>query len=293
MDEQKFGTIAPPVSELKRVIRILQGRRVVVVAGMVILLLILTALFAPAIAPYDPYKQNLMESLEHPNRSHLLGTDPHGRDVLSRIIYGTRISLEVGIIAVGIGSAMGIILGLCAGYFGSWLNTIIMRTMDGLLTLPPLVLAVALAAVLGGGLKSVMIAIGVGLVPIYARVMCAQVLAVKENDYILAARVFGAGNMRIMFRHILPNCFPQMIVLITLNMGYAILAEAGLSFLGLGIAPPGAAWGSMIHEGYRYLLHYPVLSFAPGLCVMLVVLSFNIVGDGLRDALDPRLRGTL
>jgi ABC-type dipeptide/oligopeptide/nickel transport system permease subunit len=168
-----------------------------------------------------------------------------------------------------------------------------MRFIDSLMAFPMILLALIIAAMLGGGLTNVMIALGVGLLPAYARLMCGQVLSVKEDDFIMAARSMGSGNIRMMLRHILPNCFPPLIVLVTMMMGMTILAEAGLSFLGIGIEPPGAAWGAMVNDGYDYLLTHPILSFAPGLAIMLVVFSFNMVGDGLRDALDPRLRGTL
>jgi peptide/nickel transport system permease protein len=168
-----------------------------------------------------------------------------------------------------------------------------MRFIDALMTFPMILLALIFASLLGGGLKNVMIALGISLLPGYARIMCGQVLSVKETDYIIAEHALGARNLRVMLRHILPNCFPPMIVLITLQMGAAILAEAGLSFLGIGIEPPGAAWGAMVNDGYHYLITNPILSFAPGMAIMLVVFSFNMVGDGLRDALDPRLRGVI
>ena len=222
-----------------------------------------------------------------------MGTDPLGRDELSRIIYGTRTSLLVGIISVGVAAFFGMMLGLIAGYLGGITNTLIMRFIDALMAIPPIMLALAIGVALGGGLSNVMISLGISLIPTYARLMCGQVLTVKQADYVTAAEVIGGSNLRIMLVHIFPNCLSPLIVLITLNLGFAILSEAALSFLGLGIRPPGAAWGSMVNDGYRYLLTNPILSFAPGLCVMLVVLAFNIVGDGLRDALDPRLRGTL
>jgi peptide/nickel transport system permease protein len=283
----------PPINEWRRFVRVLAGRRLVLFGVAVIVVLIVLAIFSSLIAPYDPYRQELKRNLDPPSREHWLGTDALGRDELSRIIFGTRISLQVGIVAVGIAAVAGLAMGLLAGYFGGWINTIIMRFIDALMAIPPIVLALAFAALLGGGLTNVMISVGISMVPVYCRLMCGQVLSVKQNDYILAGRVLGAGNLRIMLQHILPNCFPPLIVLITLNMGQAILIEAGLSFLGLGIAPPGAAWGSMINDGYRYLSSNPILSFSPGVCIMLVVFSFNMVGDGLRDALDPRLRGVL
>ena len=279
--------------EFKRFLRVFLSRKVVIFGAAVILLLIITAIFAPLFAPYDPYAQNLSEALQGPSRAHLLGTDPLGRDELSRIIYGTRISLLVGVVSVGVAAILGMLLGLIAGYFGGFINTVIMRFIDALMAIPPIMLALAIAAALGGGLMNVMISLGVSLIPTQARLMRGQVLTVKQADYVTAGEVIGAGNLRIMLVHIFPNCLPPLIVLITLNLGVAILAEASLSFLGVGIRPPGAAWGSMVNDGYRYLLSNPILSFAPGFAIMLVVLAFNFVGDGLRDALDPRLRGTL
>lgn len=280
-------------NEFRRFLRVFLGRKVVIFGAVIILLLIITAIFAPLFAPYDPYKQSLGEALQGPSGAHLLGTDPLGRDELSRIIYGTRISLLVGIVSVGAAAIIGMMLGLVAGYFGGFLNTVIMRFIDALMAIPPIMLALAIAAALGGGLMNVMISLGISLIPTQARLMRGQVLTVKQADYVTAGEVIGASNMRIMLKHIFPNCLPPLIVLITLNLGVAILAEAALSFLGVGIRPPGAAWGSMVNDGYRYLLSNPVLSFAPGLAIMLVVLAFNFVGDGLRDALDPRLRGTI
>lgn len=284
---------APRYSELQRFFRVLFARKVVVAGTLTILILMVVAVFAPLVAPYDPYKQNLVNALEPPSWKHPFGTDPLGRDVLSRIIFGTRVSLQVGIISVGVAGLVGMTLGLVAGFLGGWINTLIMRFIDALMAIPPIILALAVAAALGGGLGNVMISLGIALVPTYCRLMCGQVLSIKQNDYILAGRVIGSGNLRLMLAHVLPNCFPPLIVLVTLNMGYAILAEAALSFLGIGIAPPGAAWGAMVNAGYRYLLSQPLLSVVPGLCIMLVVLSFNLAGDGLRDALDPRLRGVI
>jgi ABC-type dipeptide/oligopeptide/nickel transport system permease subunit len=291
--DSSFEELLPRTAEWRRILNVLFSRKVVLLCSVILGLLIGVATFAPFVAPYDPYKQNLSRGLQQPSKEHLFGTDALGRDVLSRIIFGSRVSLQVGIISVGVAAVAGMILGMLAGFFGGWINTIIMRFIDALMAIPPIILALALAAALGGGLNNVMISLGISLAPTYARLMCGQVLSTKQTDYVLACRVLGAGNLRIMFRHILPNCFPPLFVLITLNMGYAILAEASLSFLGVGISPPGAAWGAMVNEGYRYLLSNPILSIMPGLCIMLVVLSFNIAGDGLRDALDPRLRGVL
>jgi peptide/nickel transport system permease protein len=280
-------------SGFRRFLRVFFGRKVVVVGAVIILMLILVAVFAPLVAPYSPYKQNLRAVLQKPSLQHFLGTDQLGRDVLSRIIYGTQVSLAVGIVSVGFGSLIGMMLGLLAGYFGGILNTLIMRFIDAMLAIPPIMLSLAIAVALGGGLWNVMVSLAISFVPVQARLMRGQVLTIKQADYVMAAEVIGAGHLRIMLRHVFPNCLPPLIVLMTLNLGIAILAEAGLSFLGVGIRPPGAAWGSMVSEGYRFLLVNPLLSIAPGLCVMLVVLAFNVVGDGLRDALDPRLRGTI
>jgi peptide/nickel transport system permease protein len=283
----------PHVSEFQRFRRVFFGRAVVVFGFIIILALLITAIFAPLLAPYDPYQQDLTSLLQHPSAQHWLGTDEIGRDVLSRLIYGSRTSLMVGVVAVGVAAVFGVTLGLISGYFGGWPDTIIMRIIDALMAIPGLVLALVFAAVLGGGLTNIMIAVGISLVPTYCRLMRGLVLAVKQSDYILAAHSLGSKDMRIMLRHVLPNCLPPLIVLVTLQLGMAILIEAGLSYIGIGIAPPGAAWGSMVNEGYRFLQMNPVLSFAPGLSIMLVVLAFNLVGDGLRDALDPRLRGIL
>jgi peptide/nickel transport system permease protein len=281
----------PRVSEARRIFRVMFGRWVVVFGAVIILALIMTAAFAPWIAPYDPIKTDMVNSLQQPSREFLLGTDILGRDVLSRIIHGTRVSLLVGVVATSIAALFGMSMGLAAGHFGGWINNVIMRITDALMSIPPIVLALAIAALLGGGLRNVMISIGISMVPTYCRLMCGQVLSIKQSDYITAAVAGGASDTRIMLRHLLPNSFPPLMVLITLNMGIAILAEASLSFLGIGISPPAPVWGAMVSDGYRYLNTNPVLSFAPGVAVMLVVLAFNLVGDGLRDALDPRLRG--
>jgi peptide/nickel transport system permease protein len=281
------------LSEFQRFRLAFFSRKIVIVGFVIIAILILTAILAPIIAPYNPYKINMQASLQTPNAQHWLGTDRVGRDTLSRIIYGTRSSLMVGIVAVGIAAVVGITLGMVTGYFGGWVDIVLMRFIDAQMTIPGLMMAMVFTAMLGGGLKNVMIAIGMAMVPTYARLMRSQVLAKKQTDYILAAQSIGAMNLRIMLKHIFPNCLPPMIVLVTMNLGTAILSEAGLSFIGIGLSPPVAAWGSMVSDGYSFLRVNPVLSIAPGLCVLLVVLSFSMVGDGLRDALDPRLRGTL
>lgn len=284
---------APRVSEFRRFRRVFFGRGVVIFGMAVLLVFIIVAIFAPFLAPYDPYEPALGKGLLGPSKEHLLGTDALGRDTLSRIIYGSRTSLMIGLIVVFAAAIIGVSLGLVAGYYGGWVHTVIMRVIDALMAFPMILLALVIAALLGGGIKNVIIALTVGLVPVYARLMCGQVITGKENDYIMAGRAVGASNLRIMIRHLIPNCFPPLIVLVTMMLGATILAEAGLSFLGIGVEAPIAAWGSMVSDGRDYLLRAPILSFAPGLTLMLVVFSFNMVGDGLRDALDPRLRGVL
>ena len=284
-------TVQPGVGEFRRLITVMSRRWVVVGGLVVIVALVITAVFAPLIAPHDPYEQNLKTMLAQPSTTHLLGTDELGRDLLSRVIYGARISLLVGIVAVSIAGTLGMALGLIAGYSGGMTNTIIMRFTDALLSLPPLVLMLAITAVSGGGLFNVLLALGISMMPTYCRLMCGQVATLKANEYISAARSMGSGNLRIMWRHLLPNAFPPLLVLLSINLGTAIMMEASLSYLGIGILPPTAAWGGMVSSGYRFLLSNPIISFAPGCAILLVVLSFNMAGDGLRDALDPRLRG--
>jgi peptide/nickel transport system permease protein len=283
----------PRISEWTRLRRVMLSRSIVVFGIVIIVVFILVAIFAPLLARYNPTIPDMNATLQNPSAAHWLGTDAVGRDVLSRIIYGTRTSLMIGLSVVGIGSVVGMGLGLIAGYYGGWIYTIIMRIIDALMCFPMIMLALIIAALLGGGMKNVIIALTVSLMPGYARLMCGQVLTVKENDYVLAARSLGSSNLRIMLRHIFFNCFPPLIVLITMMLGSTILAEAGLSFLGIGIQPPTPAWGGMVTDGRQYLLSRPLLSFAPGLALMFVVFAFNIVGDGLRDALDPSLRGQL
>ena len=285
---------APPrVNELRRFFRVFLGRGLVVFGMVVIVAFLIIAIFAPQIAPYDPLKRNLEEALQQPNAQHLLGTDAIGRDTLSRLIYGTRISLIVGVLVVAIAGGFGVILGAIAGYFGGIIGAVIMRLMDTLMTVPMMILALTISALLGGGLKNVVIALGFGLIPGYARLMASQVLVNKETDYVMAEHAMGASNWRIIARHIMPNCFSPILVLVTMMMGTTILAEAGLSFIGIGITPPTPAWGGMVTDGRNYLLSNPFLSVAPGVAIMLMVFSFNMIGDGLRDALDPRLRGVI
>ncbi len=283
----------PRVNEFRRFIRVVSARWINIVGLVIIALFIIAAIFAPLLAPYDPYKQDLPAALQQPSAAHLLGTDDIGRDTLSRTIYGARISLIVGLVSVLIAAVIGTAMGLCAGYFGGWAQTIIMRFIDALMSIPPIILMMAVAALLGGGLRNIFIALSIGMIPVYCRLTNGQIISTKEADFITAAILIGASPMRIMIKHLLPNSFATLLVAMTMNLGFAILAEASLSFLGIGISPPTATWGSMVNDGYRYLLTNPMLSFAPGVSILAVVLSFNLVGDGLRDALDPRLRGII
>jgi len=283
----------PRYSEFRRVLRIFFGRKVAVIGLVFILLLIITAIFAPWLAPYDPNKLDLSNQLAQPSREHLLGTDTVGRDTLSRIIYGSRTSLTVGIVAVASSAIVGELMGLIAAYYGGIVFAIIMRFTDALMSIPMLINALIIATLLGGGMKNVIIALAVGGVAGQCRMMCGQALSIKQNDYIMAERSTGVSDWRMIIHHIFPNAFPPLLVMITIALGSTILAEAGLSFLGIGISAPTSAWGSMVSDGRQFLLELPILSLAPGVAIMLVVFAFNLVGDGLRDALDPRLRGTL
>jgi len=253
--------------------------------------LVLMAVLADVLAPYDPIKQNLNRSLEAPSADHLLGTDELGRDVLTRVIYGARVSLQVGVLAVGFALLLGTLLGLLAGYLpGSPLDHVVMRCMDALLAFPAVVLALAITALLGADVRNAMLAIGIVGVPIFARLVRGQVLAVRRLDFVEAAREIGASHRRIILRHILPNIVSAVIVLASLRIAQAILVEATLSFLGMGVQPPTPTWGIMLSNGRAILQMAPWVALAPGAALFLAVLGFNLLGDAIRDALDPRLR---
>ncbi|HVR88830.1 MAG TPA: ABC transporter permease [Candidatus Limnocylindria bacterium] len=263
----------------------------IVIGGSLALLLILAAIFAPAIAPYEPTAVDVSQSLEPPSGAHWLGTDDLGRDVFSRTLYGSRISLSVGLIAVGIGLGIGVAIGLVAGYVGGLADLLLMRAIDALLAFPALVLAISITAALGPQIQNAMIAIGVVAIPLYSRLTRGQVLALREREFVTAARAVGARSTRIVARHILPNITNPLIVQATLSIAFAILAEATLSFLGLGAQPPTPTWGADINYSRSYLINAKWwMSVGPGLGIFLAVFSFNFLGDALRDALDPRLR---
>jgi peptide/nickel transport system permease protein len=256
----------------------------------IILLLIFVALFADVLAPYPYQKQNLSHMFETPSKTFLLGTDEFGRDILSRLIYGARISLQVGFIAVGIALIVGGMLGAVAGFYGGWIDNGIMRVMDVLLSIPQTLLAIAIAAALGPGLFNLMIAVGIASVPTYARIVRGSVLSIREMEFIEAARAVGSSDLRIILKHILPNSMAPIIVQSTLGVAIAILYAAGLSFCGLGIQPPYPEWGAMLSGGRQYIRDYPHLTLYPGLVIMFTILALNFLGDGLRDALDPKLK---
>jgi peptide/nickel transport system permease protein len=256
----------------------------------VLLLVVVVAIFAPFIATHDPLAQDPYNKFKPPSTEHLMGTDDLGRDVFSRVVYGSRITVSIAITSVVLSILVGIPLGLAAGYFGLWVNAGIMRVMDTLLAFPTLILALAMASALGPGFQSSVTAIAVLGLPIFARLVCASTLSVKETVYVLAAKSIGCSGLRIVVIHILPNVTSPIIVQGTLYVAFAILLEAALSFIGLGIPPPEPTWGQMLRASYPYLQGHPWLPLASGIPVFLVVLAINFLGDGLRDALDPKLK---
>lgn len=263
--------------------------RLAVVGLVIIFVFLVIAAIAPVIAPYDPIDQNLPMQLQGPSSDHWLGTDEFGRDMFSRIIVGSRVSLMVGVIATSIGATVGTICGLLAGYF-RWLDNLIMRMMDILLAFPSIILAIAIIAILGPSLVNVMIAVGINSIPLYARLVRATTLSLKEKEFVESARAIGSADSYILFKHILPNCLSPIIVYSTLQLGTAILSASILSFLGLGIQPPNPEWGQMVNAGRGWLRDAPHIATFPGLAIFLVVMGFNLLGDGLRDVLDPRMR---
>lgn len=259
--------------------------------GLAILIgLLLTAVFANVIAPFPYDEQDLFATLEGPSLTHWFGTDEFGRDILSRIIFGSRISLQVGFVAVGFSVAVGGFLGAVAGYYGGKIDNVIMRFMDVLLSIPQLLLAISVAASLGPGLLNLMLAVGIAAIPQYARLVRASVLSIRDQEFVEAAISVGSSDLRIIFKHILPNCLAPIIVQATLGVAFAILIAAGLSFIGLGLEPPTPEWGAMLSGGREFIRDYPYMTLFPGLAIMITILGLNFLGDGLRDALDPKLR---
>ena len=277
----------------RQFIKALFSRKIVLVSACIVMLIILVAVFAYQIMPFDPNKPAVRERNQGPSAAHLLGTDEFGRDVLSRIIIGPRVSRVVGVLAVIIACIIGTTLGMLAGYFGGFIDDLISRVAEAIRVIPQVVLAIALCAVFGGGIVNMSLILGISNMTVYIRMMRSQVMSIKERDYIMAGRLQGNSSGRLMLRHILPNSVSPIIVTMTQQIGGTILAEAGLSFLGLGISTPTASWGTLVSGGRAYLLTNPVYSIAPGVCIALLVICLNSLGDGVRDALDPRLRGEL
>jgi peptide/nickel transport system permease protein len=287
--EQIFEEIRSQ-SAIRAIISALVSDNLARLGGAIILAFIIIAIFANYIAPYNPYAENLSEILARPSSAHLFGTDQLGRDVLSRIVYGTRISLEVGVSVVAISLLVGTIVGSFSGYYGGKVDLGVMRVADVFLAFPGLILAIGLMAVFGQGVVNVIVSLSIVAWPGYARVIRSQVLSLKELEFIEAARLMNASDIRIIFKHIIPNSISPMIVLGAIGIGFAIVAEAGLSFLGLGVGPNVPSWGSIIADGRSYFILDPYLMIFPGIFLALAVFGFNQIGDSLRDALDPSLR---
>lgn len=283
--------VAPPSAGIAYFLRRLFQRRTALAGFVIVIFVLVDALLAPWIVPHDPQQMDVLNKFATPTLSHPLGLDNLGRDNLSRIMYGARISLELGVFATGIGAAAGVVLGMLAGFFRGWVEAIIMRIVDALMSLPGLLLVIGLAAGMGRGLVPLIVAIGVATAPSFARVLRGSVLLTREMDYVQAARATGASNMRIMAHHIWPNTLQPIIVQGTLGIGVGILVGASASFIGIGVQPPQFDWGQMVNTAHQTIHSNWWLSLPPGLAIMITVLGFNLLGDGLRDALDPRLRG--
>lgn len=268
------------------------SRNTISLAGLgIILFMLIAAVLSPTLSPYAYEAIQLPERLEPPSTRHLLGTDQFGRDLLSRMLYGARVSLVVGLGGVAIAMCAGVLLGSLAGFYGKWIDELVMRLMDILLAFPFIVLAVALMAMLGPSLGNIIVVIGVTRTPQFARVVRGSILSIKEMEFVTAARAIGQREWRILVRHVLPNCLTPIVILATLSVATAILTESALSFLGLGIQPPQPSWGTMIANGRRFMLDAPWIATFPGAAIFLTILGYNLFGDGLRDALDPKLRG--
>jgi ABC-type dipeptide/oligopeptide/nickel transport system permease subunit len=259
----------------------------------IIVAFVFVAIFAPFLTKYSPLEQDLFSILAPPSKEHWLGCDNIGRDTLTRLLYGARVSLVTGLLSSIWAAVVGTTIGLAAGYLGGWVNTAVMRLTDAMIAIPPIIFTMVLSTMVTGNLLGISIVIGVSIIPSYIRMVNGLVISLRENDYITAAVLIRQKKHVIMFRHLLPNCLASLIVTFTMNVGTAIMLESTLSYLGVGIIPPTPAWGVMVSEGYKYLFNQPLVAILPGICIMLVVIAFNIVGDALRDAMDPRLRGKL
>jgi peptide/nickel transport system permease protein len=276
--------------ELADLWRRLRRNRAAVAGAGIVLVFVLLAVLAPFLVPYNPIQGNLNDRLQSFSGTHWLGTDELGRDLLSRILYGARVSLQIQIVAVVLALIVGVLLGSLSGYLGGYVDSIIMRCMDILLAFPGIFLALGIIAALGPGLVNLMFAAGISSIPQFARIVRASILSLKEREFVEAALALGSGSNRVMFRHLLPNCLAPIIVQSTLRMATVLLTASGLSFLGLGVQPPTPEWGAMLSNARSYLMVAPHVATIPGLAIMVVVVGFNLFGDGLRDTLDPRLR---
>lgn len=276
------------MGETRLALRRFARRRTALAGTLFLTLLILGALAAPLVSPYDPLKQDLARMLAGPSLAHLLGTDDLGRDVLTRLLHGARLSLGAACLAVTIATLAGVPIGLVAGYLGGRIDDALMRIIDALQAFPALILAMAIAAALGPGLFNVMVAVGVVYTPRFARLVRGQVLALREEPFVESARAAGATHARVLARHVLPNVVAPIVVQVSIGVAFALLAETALSFLGVGIKPPEPSWGTDVGRGYRFMRLAPWLVFMPGTAILLTALAFNLVGDGIRDAFDPR-----
>ena len=276
----------------KNAVRVFFSRGLVIkVCTAIMLVFVFCAIFAPVLTQYDPYGQDLTNTFAKSSAAHIMGTDNLGRDVLTRLLYGARISSITGLVSSIFACFIGTLLGILAGYYEGIVSSVIMRIIDAQMSIPPLILTMFMAMLFGKNLLGICVVIGIGTVPIYVRMLRGMVLTIRDSDYITAQTVIGQKERWIMLKHILPNCMAPIIVSFTMNIGTAIMIEASMAYLGVGIAPPTPAWGVMVSEGYKYLTSVPGLAIAPGVCIILVVVASNIVGDSLRDALDPKLRG--
>lgn len=288
--EELLSQIGEAQTFRTRMGKLVRDNKLAVLSAVLILLIILAAVFAPYLTPYNDTDMDLLGRLSPPSVKHLLGTDEGGRDVLTRMLYGARISLLVGVVPTLLSMVLGAALGILAGFRGGWVDAVIMRLADITLAFPSMLLAMVIMYTLGGGLINIFLTLTLVNWAEVARILRAQTLQLKEREFVEAARVIGVPRPVIMLRHILPNCVPTLIVLFTLNVPSSILTESSLSFLGMGIQPPGSSWGLMVNVGRQYLYNAPWVSFMPGLAIMLIVLAFNFLGDGLRDVLDPHLK---
>ena len=288
--EHAAAPAAKKKSQLQEVWGRFKKNRLALFGMVLILLMILMVVLSPLIAPYGFDEQNYYEIFASPSLQHLCGTDNLGRDVFSRLLYGGRVSLTIGIISVGIGLLCGGLMGALAGYYGGKLDNTLMRIIDILMAIPSVILAISICAALGPGLVNTMIAVGVASIPNYARILRSSILSIKQQEYVEAARAIGASNARIISKHIVPNSLSGLIVQASMGVGRAIISAASMSFIGLGIAPPNPEWGAMLSAGRTYFRDYPHMVLFPGIAIFLAVVSMNLIGDGLRDALDPRLK---